>query len=232
MTVYAIGDLHLPAGNDKPMDVFGAHWERHFERICEDWRARVGNNDLVLLPGDISWAMKLDDARQDLNAIGLLPGVKIITRGNHDYWWNSISRVREALNGNTYALQNDAIRVKDVLVAGTRGWILPAEGVQEDDVRIFNRECVRLRLSLEKARTLDANAKLICMLHYPPLTDSVRDTEMTRILQEFGVDHVVYGHLHGSALFGAFRGEHCGIDYHQVSSDGLGFRLHKVCEIE
>lgn len=232
MTVYAIGDLHLPAGDDKPMDVFGAHWERHFERICEDWRARVGSNDLVLLPGDISWAMKLDDARQDLNAIGLLPGVKIITRGNHDYWWSSISRVREALNGNTYALQNDAIRVRDVIVAGTRGWILPADGVQADDVRIFNRECVRLRLSLEKARELDADGQLICMLHYPPLTDTIRNTEMTKILQEFGVRHVVYGHLHGSALSGAFRGEHCGIEYHQVSCDGLGFRLHKVCEME
>ena len=231
MTVYAIGDLHLPAGNDKPMDIFGAHWEHHFERICDDWLRNVGADDVVLLPGDISWAMRLAEARQDLDAIGRLPGAKVITRGNHDYWWNSISRVREALSGNTYALQNDAIRLGNALIAGTRGWILPAEGVAEDDIRIFNRECTRLRLSLESARRLDARAQIVCMLHYPPLTESFRDNSMTRILREFGVSHVVYGHLHGPSLAGAFRGDDCGIEYHQVSSDGLGFKLHKVCEI-
>lgn len=111
MTVYAIADLHLPAGTNKPMDIFGAHWERHFERISEDWRARVTEEDIVLLPGDISWAMRLEDACMDLDAIGRLPGVKILTRGNHDYWWSSISRVREKLTGNTHALQNDAMKL-------------------------------------------------------------------------------------------------------------------------
>ena len=230
MTVYAIGDLHLPAGDDKPMDIFGAHWEHHFERICEDWLRNVGVNDVVLLPGDISWAMRLSDARQDLDSIGRLPGVKVITRGNHDYWWSSISRVREALTGNTYALQNDAIRLGDMLIAGTRGWILPTDGVAADDVRIFERECARLRLSLERARRMDKDAMLICMLHYPPLTEQVRDTAMTQLMKEFGVSHVVYGHLHGPSLAGAFRGVDCGIEYHQVSCDGLGFKLHKVCE--
>lgn len=230
MTVYAIGDLHLPAGDDKPMDIFGAHWERHFERICADWLNQVDANDVVLLPGDISWAMRLEDARQDLDAIGRLPGVKVITRGNHDYWWSSISRVREALTGNTYALQNDALRLGPLLVAGTRGWILPMEGVAAEDVKIFRRECARLRLSLERARQMDATAPLICMLHYPPLTEQARDTEMTRLMREFQVSHVVYGHLHGPSLAGAFRGNDCGIEYHQVSCDGLGFKLHKVCD--
>ncbi|MBQ3080635.1 MAG: metallophosphoesterase [Clostridia bacterium] len=230
MKVFAIADLHLPAGDDKPMDIFGPHWERHFERICEDWREKVTDDDVVLLPGDISWAMRLSDAKGDLDAIGALKGIKILTRGNHDYWWNSISRVREALTGRTYALQNDALRVGDVLFAGTRGWILPAEGVQADDIKIYERECARLRLSLEAARRIDKNLPLICMLHYPPLTDEKRDTEMTRLLKEFGVSHAVYGHLHGPSLYGAFRGVHDGIEYHQVSCDGLGFKLKAIYE--
>lgn len=230
MIVYAIADLHLPAGDDKPMDVFGPHWERHFERICEDWRARVTDDDVVLLPGDISWAMRLDDARTDLNAIGELPGIKIITRGNHDYWWSSISRVREALTGRTYALQNDSMLVRTVLIAGTRGWILPTEGVGQDDVKIFDRECTRLRLSLENARRINKDLPLICMLHYPPLTDQIRETKMTHLFSEFGVNHVVYGHLHGPSLYGAFRGTEGGVEYHQVSCDGLNFRLKTIAE--
>ena len=231
MTVYAISDLHLPAGNDKPMDIFGSHWERHFERIIESWRAAVTENDLVLLPGDTSWAMRLEDARQDLNAIGELPGKKILIRGNHDYWWGSVSRVREALPEGMYALQNDCIRMDGYVIAGTRGWILPQEGVEAEDIKIFRRECARLRLSLESAQKKRAEGdRLICMLHYPPLTDGMRDTEMTRILEEFKVDHVVYGHLHGSALSGAFRGENGGVRYHQVSCDGLGFNIHTVIE--
>jgi len=229
VTIYAISDLHLPAGNDKPMDIFGSHWERHFERIAESWTECVEKDDLVLLPGDISWAMRLDDAAQDLRAIGMLPGTKVITRGNHDFWWNSVSRVREALPEGMFALQNDSIRIGDCVIAGTRGWILPADGVGADDIKIFRRECARLRLSLDSAaRRMNPGDRLICMLHYPPLTDNIRSTEMTRILEEYRVDHVVYGHLHGSALMGAFRGEHEGICYHQVSCDGLHFRIHRV----
>lgn len=232
MTVYAISDLHLPAGKNKPMDIFGPHWERHFERISESWRERVGEDDLVLLPGDISWAMQLDDARQDLCAIGALPGKKIITRGNHDYWWSSISRVREALPENMYALQNDSIRINNVVICGTRGWILPMDGVDADDIKIFRRECARLRLSLDSAvKKTQPGDTLVCMLHYPPLTDSLRSTAMTEILREYSVSHVVYGHLHGPALCGAFRGEDGGIRYHQVSSDGLDFKIHTVISV-
>lgn len=231
MTVYAISDLHLPAGNDKPMDIFGSHWERHFERIRESWTECVKQEDLVLLPGDISWAMRLEDALQDLDMIGRLPGKKIITRGNHDYWWSSISRVREKLPENMFALQNDSIRIGDLVVSGTRGWILPADGVGEDDIKIFKRECARLSLSLDSARRrMQEGDKLICMLHYPPLTDNVRDTDVTRVLEKYSVSHAVYGHLHGSALSGAFRGVHSGVRYHQVSCDGLDFRMHTVIE--
>ena len=125
MRVYAIGDLHLPGGAVKPMDVFGAHWENHFARISEDWRGRVKDQDVVLIPGDISWAMQLDGAQADLDAIAALPGRKILLRGNHDYWWNSLTRVRSLLREGCYALQNDSVYLDGLLFCGTRGWTCP-----------------------------------------------------------------------------------------------------------
>ena len=232
MTIFAIGDLHLPA-EEKPMDVFGDHWKDHFEKIAEDWRNKVQPDDIVLIPGDITWAMQLSGAKPDLMRIGELPGRKIITRGNHDYWWGSIGRVREALPEGMYALQNDAMLLDDVLLAGTRGWSL-AMGEEADpaDVKIFNREQIRLEMSLKAARKLSEDKPLIVMMHYPPLTDQLRDTPFTQILRRYGVDHVVYGHLHGAALYGAFKGEQDGIRYHQVSCDGLDFKLYRVLTVE
>lgn len=228
MTIYAIGDLHLPA-EEKPMDVFGEHWIGHFERISEDWRARVQPEDVVLIPGDITWAMQLEGARADLNAIGALPGKKILTRGNHDYWWGSISRVRDALPEGMFALQNDAMLLDGAVIAGTRGWTL-ATGEESDpaDVKIFQREQLRLEMSLKAARKLSEELPLVVMMHFPPLTDQQRETPFTEILQRYRADHVVYGHLHGAGLFAAFRGVQDGIRYHQVSCDGLDFQLHSV----
>ena len=132
MALFAISDLHLPA-REKPMDVFGAHWENHFERIREDWLRRVGEEDVVLLPGDLTWAMRLEDALEDIARVGELPGRKIILRGNHDYWWSAIGRVRRALPEGMYALQNDAMELDGVLYAGSRGWTLPPYAQDADD---------------------------------------------------------------------------------------------------
>ena len=228
MTVYAIGDLHLPA-EQKPMDVFGPHWIDHFQRISEDWRARVSDEDVVLIPGDITWAMQLDAARPDLNAIGALPGRKIITRGNHDFWWSAIGRVRDALPEGMYALQNDGMALDGVLFAGTRGWTLAMDADADPaDRKIFQREQMRLEMSLKSARRLSETLPLVVMMHYPPLTESCRETPFTQLLNRYRADHVVYGHLHGPALYGAFKGVHDGVRYHQVSCDGLNFRLHEV----
>ena len=139
--------------------------------------------------------------------------------------------MREALTRGTYAIQNDALYINGCLIAGTRGWILPAEGVADEDVRIFEREVLRLRMSLDRARALSADAPLVCMLHYPPITDASKDNAVTSALREYGVSHCVYGHLHGSSLNGAFRGICDGVCYHQVSCDGTGFKLHEVCEL-
>ncbi|MBQ3667943.1 MAG: metallophosphoesterase [Clostridia bacterium] len=225
MRVFAISDLHLSSIDDKPMDVFGAHWERHFERISEDWLSKVSAEDTVLLPGDLSWAIQLDDALADLKCVAALPGRKVLIRGNHDYWWSSISRVRDALPEGMYALQNDALKLDGVTFCGTRGWILPGEGTDADDERIYKRELGRLRMSLDDAVRISNGGEIICMMHYPPLTEACTDTQVTALIEAYPVKHVIYGHLHGAALKGAFRGEHNSVIYHQASCDGTDFKL-------
>ena len=227
MTIYSIADLHLSAG-DKPMDVFGAHWKNHFERISEDWRARVLKDDVVLLPGDLSWAMHLSEAKEHLSLIGALPGRKLIVKGNHDYWWNAIGRVREALPPDMFAIQNDALCLSGALFCGTRGWTLPTQDSPAEDVRIYERELLRLRMSLEAARNISDAMPLYCMMHYPPLTENQRETGFTRLLREYGVSHLVYGHLHGGALRNAVSGTIDGVCYHQVSCDGLDFQMLRI----
>lgn len=223
MAVFAISDLHLPA-RVKPMDVFGEHWKNHFDRIRADWRARVLPGDLVLLPGDLSWAIRLEEAREDLASIAELPGQKLLLRGNHDYWWSSIGRVRRALPEGTWALQNDSVLIDGRLYAGSRGWTIPAGDAEPEDVRIYERERLRLEMSLKNARAKDADAPITAMMHYPPLTDEL--TGFSDILEAYGVTDCVYGHLHGAGLYGAVRGERRGVRYHQVSCDGLEFKLY------
>lgn len=227
MAIYSIGDLHLSEG-DKPMDVFGDHWADHFSRIRADWREKVEPRDIVLLPGDLSWAIALSKAQENLDQIAELPGRKIMIRGNHDFWWSSLAQVRRALPENMIALQNDSCEIDDMLFSGTRGWLLPGEAQSKDDEKIYKREVMRLEMSLKSARARSKEKMLICMMHYPPLTCQEQDTDFSRLMVEYGVSHVVYGHLHGQALKYAFRGEHLGIFYHQVSADGLNFELYKV----
>lgn len=230
MRLFAIADLHLPGGDDKPMNVFGPHWEHHFDRIRDDWRSRVGSDDIVLIPGDISWAMYLKDAQPDLDAIAGLPGRKVLLRGNHDYWWSSLTQVRACLKDGMYALQNDALDMGEIVVAGTRGWLMPAPDtvLEEKDQRIFERELIRLRISLEAAMGILNGRPLIVMTHYPPLSEALRDTPVTRLLREYPVAAVLYGHLHGTGIQSAFNGVADGIPYRLVSCDALGFRLAEI----
>ncbi len=227
MTVWAISDLHLPA-RQKPMDVFGPHWLNHFERIQEDWRQKVRDEDVVLLPGDLSWAMRLEEALEDIERVGALPGRKILLRGNHDYWWSSIGRVRRILPQGCYALQNDSLLMDGLLFAGSRGWTIPGEpDGDSDDARIYRRERLRLEMSLSSARARDAEAPLIVLMHYPPRMEGVAG--FSDILERYAARDVVYGHLHGAGLAGAVRGEIDGVRYHQVSCDGLDFKLERIC---
>ena len=225
MRLFAIGDLHMSGGDDKPMDVFGPQWDRHFFHIRENWEALVGEQDTVLIPGDISWAMQLKDARADLEEIHSLPGRKILCKGNHDYWWNSITQVRGVLPPSLSALQHSAADLGDVVVCGTRGWQLPTEDTPPDpqDEKIFRRETERLRMALEEARQMAAGRPVIAMTHYPPLLAGNLDTPMTALMEEYGVHTAVYGHLHGGGIQCGFSGEHRGVRYRLVSCDSIGF---------
>jgi predicted phosphohydrolase len=229
MKVFAIGDLHLSSIRPKPMEIFGQHWANHWERIRINWIRKVAPEDIVLIPGDISWAMNLDDAQPDLDSIGELPGKKIIIRGNHDYWWSSISRVRSILPSGIFAIQNDSIEMSGVTFCGTRGWAVFEESEDlQHDIKIFNREVQRLRLSLSSAKNAD---DIIVLLHYPPFDEKGEENQIAHLIREFPVSHVVFGHLHGASLNSVTEGYIDGINYHLVSCDYLDFDLKYITEI-
>ena len=224
MSVFAIGDLHLPGHSQKPMDVFGSHWDRHFESIRENWRRLIAPEDIVLIPGDISWAMQLQEAQEDLDAIAQLPGRKLLLRGNHEYWWSSLSKLRAALPSGMQVIQNDAVLLDGHLFCGTRGWTFPTpqQNLGEQDEKVYQRELLRLKMSLDQAVKLGGK-DITVMLHFPPLFADGVGTAFTEILKAYPVRNVVYGHLHGAGIKIAFEGEREGIDYHLVSCDALAF---------
>ncbi len=228
MSVYAIGDLHLPGRSEKPMDVFGSQWDKHFDIISKNWIQNICPQDIVLIPGDISWAMQLENALDDLNAINALPGRKLLIRGNHDYWWSTISKVRGVLRDGMHALQNDAVSFDGNAFCGTRGWMMPtqAQTLDEQDEKVYKRELTRLNLSLEAANRYDE--PITVMMHYPPLLGDGEDTDFTRIIEQFPVKQVVYGHLHGAGIKHAFSGEKNGVCYRLVSCDAIGFSPVKL----
>ena len=200
MKIFAISDLHLSNSCDKPMDIFGGNWEGYTDKIIENWKAKVSDDDIVLIAGDISWAMKLDEAKADLDWIEKLPGKKIIIKGNHEYWWKSISSVREILPPSIMAIQNDAIRVDGYVFCGTRGWTVPEKDkeLEPEDLKIYKREVERLKLTLMFAKNLKQEGdKLVAMIHFPPFNMDKEQSEFMKLFEEFNVDVVVFGHLHG-----------------------------------
>lgn len=199
MKIFAISDLHLSTVAKKPMDIFGKGWENHIDYIIDDWQQKVGEEDIVLLAGDLSWAMRMEEALPDIALIAPLKGKKVILRGNHDYWWNTISQVRNNLPTNMYALQNDVLRFENLLICGTRGWLCPdGDNLPEDDKKIFLRECERLKLSLSAmSQQRRPNDKVIAMMHYPPFNGKYDCSAFVELFIKYNVDTVVYGHLHG-----------------------------------
>jgi predicted phosphohydrolase len=223
MRIFGLADLHLGDAVEKPMDIFGPVWERHAERIDRNWRARVGPEDWVLVPGDISWAMKLEDALPDLRFIDALPGRKVLLKGNHDFWWTSRGKVEAVLPPSLGLLQNDAVDLgQGIGVVGTRGWSPPgAPRATDEDKKIHARELLRLDLSLKAAR--GRFERLIAMLHYPPIYAGLGETEFVPLLRDAGVKVCLYGHLHGPDHRYAIRGEHGGIRYYFVAADATDF---------
>lgn len=229
MAIWAIADLHLSHDRAKPMDIFGPCWENHAEKIAANWRRLVGGDDLVIVAGDISWAMQLSEAAADLNWIAALPGRKLLLRGNHDYWWSSISKVRAALPPGMAALQNDHYVFEDWAICGSRGWICPGEEGfdSEHDEKIYRREIGRLELSLESAR-LAGRERIVAALHYPPFNRQGSPSGFTGLLERYGVSYCVYGHIHDEGRDRLFQGERGGVNYIFVAADGVDFTPVRV----
>ena len=227
MKIFAISDLHLSINTNKPMNIFGPVWENHWEAISKDWLEKVTDDDIVLIAGDISWGMKLEEAIEDIKEIAKLPGQKIFTRGNHDYWWKSISSIRNVLPKNCYALQNDSIKFGNYIICGTRGWTVPEANEQtEEDKKIYDREQIRLELSLKDAVSQRSeDDKLICMIHYPPFNSKTEDSPFTNLFEKYKVDKVIYGHLHGKGGRTLIELNKNGIDYYLTSCDKVFNKL-------
>lgn len=227
--IYAIGDLHFDHSNTKPMDVFGEKWINHKEKIIEDWIKRVDEDDLILIPGDTSWGLKLQDAYPDLKLLDDLPGKKVIIKGNHDYWWEGISKIRSLNLESIHFIRNDSYIYKNIAIAGTRGWMSKdSDSFDAQDEKIYNRELIRLEASL---KTIPQSVKYkIAMLHYPPFDGKLRKNEFVDILNKYNVDMCIYGHLHAEGHKYSIEGIFEGIDFHLVSSDYLDFKLKLIME--
>ena len=227
MKIFAIGDLHLSQNEniDKPMDKFGPGWEGHPKSVEDAWRELVSDDDIVLIPGDISWALKIEEAMSDFEWIHSLPGKKIISKGNHDLWWSRITYLNTLFDDIVF-LQNTCYAIDEcgIVIAASRGWPYPgSDEYTEHDEKLYARELMRMRMGLEEARTKRPDAMIIACLHYPPSGADGRETEFTRLLEEFGVWKCIYGHLHGMPAFDkGIKGIVRGVEYTLCSLDYIG----------
>ena len=230
MKIFAISDLHLSTTAPKPMDIFGTGWTDYIQKITEDWQEKVSDDDIVLIAGDISWAMQLEDALVDINTLTPLKGRKVFIRGNHDYWWKSISRIRQGLPEGFFALQNDCARFGNVLVLGCRGWTVEGDkDFTEQDKKLYLRERERLHLALKNAQKERQDGdKLIAMMHFPPFNVKRENSLYTNLFDEFKVDAVVYGHLHGKDCKGDMLVMKNGIPYYLTSCDLVKNKLVEI----
>lgn len=229
MSIYAIGDLHLSSDDKKPMDIFG--WINHKEKIFESWKALVKEDDIVIIAGDTSWALKFEEARLDLDEIVGLKGKKIIIKGNHDYWWQSLSKMKKSYPDIEF-LHNNHVIAGDYIFYGTRGWICPNDTkFTAEDEKIYKREIERLKYSLASYRGDTSNLTKIVVMHYPPVNDKHEESEVLSILREHKIKHMVYGHLHGEESFNSvYEGYLNETNFHLVSCDYLKFSLKKICD--
>ncbi|WBW98769.1 metallophosphoesterase [Oceanirhabdus sp. W0125-5] len=223
MALYAISDLHLSFGVDKPMGIFGEKWVDHHLRIKENWINKISYSDTVIIGGDISWGMSKEEGFKDLEWLNSLPGNKMLIRGNHDYWWSGIKKLN-SLYDNMMFIQNNFFPYGEYAICGTRGWICPGGyNFKEDkDRKIYNRECIRAELSLKAAKDAGYN-KIIFVTHYPPFNEKREDNEFIGLFKTYEVEKVIYGHLHGIGTKNAFEGEYEGIEFILTSVDHIDF---------
>lgn len=227
MTIWALADLHLCLGVPaKTMEVFGPGWVEYVTRMRDQWCAVVQPDDLVLIAGDISWAMRLEEAAADLLWIHQLPGTKVLIRGNHDYWWESLKKVRAVLPPSLHVIQNDAFEWNEFSIGGSRLWDTAEHGAIVDPAQeqIYERELQRLEMSLQAMQ----QQQRIVMTHYPPIGKTLQPTRASRLLERYKVTICVFGHLHGLEVGSAPFGQIDGITYHLTASDYLGFMPKKI----
>ena len=223
MSLYAIADLHLSLGADKPMDIFGG-WDNYVTRLEENWRRTVKADDTVVIAGDISWAMRLEQSFNDFAFIESLPGKKILLKGNHDYWWTTRKKIEDFFQKNNFnsmsILFNSAEIVENFAVCGTRGWSYDCS--TQEDIKILNREVGRLTTSIEQAKQTDK--EIIVFLHYPPVFSGYECTEIMTVLQKYNIKKCYYGHIHGKQIGKkAITGTYKGVDFHMISCDQVNF---------
>lgn len=226
--IYTIGDLHLSFGVDKPQDIFPG-WLNYVERIKENWNSKITDEDSVVLIGDHSWALKLEESQKDLEFIDKeLKGRKILSKGNHDLWWQTMNKNENFILENGFStisfLFNNAYLVEGISICGTRGWIRESE--EPFDQKILNREAGRLEMSLQAGVKL--GGELVAFIHYPPIYGTEENAPIIELLHKYGVKRCYYAHLHGSSIRGALNGERDGINYKLVSADGVGFDPVKI----
>ena len=227
MSIYIIGDLHLGFAENKPMDIFG--WGDHISIIEKDWKEKVKEEDTVILAGDFSWATYLEDTKMDFEYINKLPGKKILLEGNHDYWWNTLSKMRTFIDENKFSnidfLRNNGYLIEDKIIVGTRGWSFTESDNSE---KMISRELIRFENSIQDGISKQKNnEEIIAVFHYPPIAKGV-SSPFLEMMKKYNINRCYYAHLHGKSHQEAIQGEIEEIDFKLISSDYLGFKLVKI----
>ena len=232
MSIYVIGDLHLSFSVDKPMDIFGDLWENHTEKLKNNWIEKVKESDTVILPGDFSWATYIEETKEDFEFLNSLPGKKILSKGNHDYWWTTVTSMKKFLKDNNFEnidfLYNNSFLIENKIICGTRGWINTFHSAE--NYKILKRENERLKLSLEKGiNEFGENKDIIVFMHYPPFYKEPvpEEIDFIKTMKKYNVKKCYYGHLHTESHKDAIEGKIDGIEYRLISSDYLKFDLYK-----
>lgn len=227
MALYAMGDLHLCLGAPKPMDVFGGAWTGYMEKL-EAGLSVLKPQDTLVLMGDLSWALSLEEARADFGFINAIPGRKLLLKGNHDYWWSTAAKFRSFLEKNGFEnielINNNCYFWQDIAICGTRGWFFEEERSSNQDEKVFRRELLRLESSLKAA----GEKEKLVFLHYPPRYRGYVCPQILELLERYGVRRCFYGHLHGAGRGLAQEGLWNGVEYRLLSADHLNFRPYLV----
>lgn len=234
MAIYAIADLHLSFNENKPMNIFGNQWQGYEEKIKNNWLEKVSEEDLVILPGDFSWSMYLEDTVKDFEYINSLPGKKLLLKGNHDYWWSTLNKMRNFIKEHNFNnidfIMNNSYIYGKYIIAGTRGWSLIDE---QEGEKFIKRELARLELSLQDGiKKYGEDKEIVVCMHYPPINEAkmlkMENFEFVNLMKKYNVKKCLYGHLHGNSINEAFEGQYKEIDFKLVSADALNFDLYMI----